>query len=324
MNETQPVSHKNVMVSYRGPLTVNQTPQGYESAKSDGGLVTVLTPIAENIPNSVWIGSPGIPEQGHIREFAEKAALEKSYGLGYFWLSQDEEKGAKHVYSDQVLWQAAHGEPQNIVYEPCAFNYYLEANRKAAEAALKELGPSDPVWFHDIQLMTAPRMMRTMGSNHDIGSYVHAQFPLPEHWGVVPERRELLYGHLASNLIGFQTVDDMENFTTNTQAYFKNSRLENTPQGLTINNQGEKTSVFVDPVGIDLDEFRNVANQPQTQERARQIEQELNGKHEILVVGRTDVTKAIPAAIRALETVLEKHPELIDKVHMTILAIPSR
>jgi trehalose-6-phosphate synthase len=79
----------------------------------------------------------------------------------------------------------------------------------------------------------------------------------------------------------------------------------------------------VAPVGVDVDHIETRARLPETEARARQIRESLNGTQLILSVGRTDYTKGGVDQLQSLERVLEARPDMIGKVRLMHVSVSA-
>ena len=157
-------------------------------------------------------------------------------------------------------------------------------------------------------------------SGHRIGFYLHIPFPPVELFSTLPWRAQVLNGLLGSDVIAFQSRSSRSNFARAARrlagAEGSSSRLE---------YQGRTIELQVSPIGIDAEAFASLGNDRATRERAAQIRADL-GAPEVVVLGvdRLDYTKGIDLRIKALETLLERRPDLVGKVAFVQVAVPSR
>ena len=84
-----------------------------------------------------------------------------------------------------------------------------EVNAGFASVVREFLRPGDMVWVHNFQLMLLPAALKKeRGAPHcTVSFFLHTPFPSPEIWRVLPHRKELLQGLLASHVVGFHLFE---------------------------------------------------------------------------------------------------------------------
>jgi trehalose 6-phosphate synthase/phosphatase len=78
------------------------------------------------------------------------------------------------------------------------------------------------------------------------------------------------------------------------------------------------------PMGVDAPRFAALAADPEVAAQAAAIRQEAGGRQIVLGVDRLDYTKGIPRRLHAIEQLLERDPDLVDRVRYVQVAVPSR
>ena len=89
------------------------------------------------------------------------------------------------------------------------FQAYEKVNAGFASVVREFLRPGDMVWVHNFQLMLLPAALKKeRGAPHcTVSFFLHTPFPSPEIWRVLPHRKELLQGLLASHVVGFHLFE---------------------------------------------------------------------------------------------------------------------
>src|SRR5690606_108174 len=196
---------------------------------------------------------------------------------------------------------------------------YVKANQEFCNELLKIANPTDTIWIHDYQLLLLPKMVREKLPDVRIGFFQHIPFPSYEVFRMLPWRKEILFGMLGSDLIGFHTYDDMRHFLSSV------SRLA----GIS-NERGrierDKRIIEVDafPMGIDYEKYTNSAASPQTIEKEIRYRTSLGDQKLVLSIDRLDYSKGIPQRLRAFEIFLQQYPEYQTKVSLIMIVVPSR
>ena len=78
------------------------------------------------------------------------------------------------------------------------------------------------------------------------------------------------------------------------------------------------------PIGIDPARFRKGLESPQVQQRIVQLGKQFEGVKIVLGVDRVDYIKGIPQKLLAMESLLASRPDLVGKVMLLQIAVPTR
>jgi trehalose 6-phosphate synthase len=152
-----------------------------------------------------------------------------------------------------------------------------------------------------------------------IGFFLHTPFPSSEIYRILPVRREILLGVLQCDLIGFHTYDYARHFLSSCTRILG---LPTMPNG--VNFEGRYAHVGTFPIGIEPMQFVEGLQRDTVKTRLSQLEKRFDGIKVIIGVDRLDYIKGVPQKLHAMEIFLEQHPEMIGKVVLVQLAIPSR
>jgi trehalose 6-phosphate synthase len=87
---------------------------------------------------------------------------------------------------------------------------------------------------------------------------------------------------------------------------------------------GKKVIAQEFPIGIDPEEYRTSMASEATKSEMSRLRDNFQDKRIILGVDRLDYTKGIPQKLRAFEVMLIEHPELMGKVVLVQLCVPTR
>ncbi|NND85299.1 MAG: trehalose-6-phosphate synthase, partial [Acidimicrobiia bacterium] len=300
-----------IVVANRLPVKWDAAGARWET--SPGGLVSALTPILQASEGS-WVGWSGVSDS----EFApfEHEGIEQVP----IHLSEDQYREFYVGFCNGTLWPLYHDAIRPPEFHRHTWRPYVDVNRIFAERTAEVASDDDIVWVQDYQLQLVPRMLREAEVGHRIGFYLHIPFPPVELFSTLPWRSQVLNGLLGSDVIAFQSRSSRSNFARAARrlvgAEGSSSRLE---------YQGRTIELQVSPIGIDAEAFAALGRDPSIVERAAQIRSDL-GDPEVVILGvdRLDYTKGIDFRIKALETLLERRPELVGKVALVQVAVPSR
>lgn len=82
--------------------------------------------------------------------------------------------------------------------------------------------------------------------------------------------------------------------------------------------------MVTNPVGIEPRDFHTTLQQPQVQSRIRSLRDSYKDKKILISVDRLDYIKGIPLRLEAMDALLTQHPDLIGKLVLLQILIPSR
>ncbi|MBX3027999.1 bifunctional alpha,alpha-trehalose-phosphate synthase (UDP-forming)/trehalose-phosphatase [bacterium] len=297
-----------VVVSNRLPVTAERTPVGLTLRRSAGGLVSALDPILER-RGGTWVGWPGMPF-----EAGERLPVDGlPYPLAAVPMKASEVSGFYHGFANGTLWPLFHSFPQRTRFDARTWRMYGRINERFARVAHDAAAEGDLIWVHDYQLMLAPLSLRERRPDARLAFFLHIPFPSFDLYRLLPWDRELLYGLLACDLIGFHVEGYERNFLDCVERLL-GARVDRAAH--LIEHGGRTVRVGAFPLGIDFAAF---------EERARQAPAGTSGGPRVVLgVDRLDYTKGIPERLRAFERLLELHPEHRERVILLQLAVPSR
>ena len=308
---------KTIIVSNRLPIKLKQVKGKLEYHSSEGGLATGLGSIFKDGDN-IWIGWSGILTKKNTQknEIIQKLAKQNMKPV---FLTEQEIQDYYEGFSNETLWPNFHYFNQYAIYKEDLWKAYQKVNRKFADEIISVLGKKDILWIHDYQLLLLPQMIREEQPEVTIGYFQHIPFPSYESFRLIPWRRELLYGMLGADLIGFHTYDDMRHFlsSVNRLAGMGNSNGQ-------INVRNRPVLVDALPMGIDYKKYETVASLPDTLSREVRYRTSLGNVKMVLSIDRLDYSKGIPQRVIAFEKFLERNPSFMEKVSLIMVVVPSR
>ena len=314
MTETQaPPSAPLIVVSNRLPFEVKREPSGVRFARASGGLVSALAPVLE-ARGGVWVGWTGIEQI----EGETPAVPPADGGLRYRTVPLSAREVAAYYggFSNGTIWPLFHYFVARVQIETATWRAYDRVNARFAEAAAAEGQADSLVWIHDYQLMRVPMHLRRLAPARRIGFFLHIPFPAADVFRILPWSRELMRGMLAADLVGFHIPEYAEHFLHCAERLLGCDT--DRAAGL-VHFENREVSVQALPIGIDVAGVEALASvaAPPAREAPRAITR-------ILGVDRLDYTKGIAERIRAVERLLEQHPEYRGAVQFTQLMVPSR
>ncbi len=308
---------KTIIVSNRLPVNITKKEGQLLYKSSAGGLATGLGSIYKEGDN-VWIGWPGLSIKKEKEKQTVTAELKKE-NMQPVFLSKAEIRDFYEGFSNGTLWPNFHYFNQYAIYEQDLWESYKTVNYKFCLEILKVAEEGDTIWVHDYQLLLLPEMLREKLPNISIGFFQHIPFPSYEVFRLLPWRKEILFGMLGADLVGFHTYDDMRHFLSSASRLIGKS---NSQGQIPMDNRYVVVDSF--PMGIDYDKYAESAASEEALERETKYRTGL-GDHKIIIcIDRLDYSKGIPQRLEAFELFLQKYPEYKENVSILMIVVPSR
>ena len=314
-----------LIVSNRLPIVLRRRGNDWHREPGSGGLVTALEPALRR-RGGTWVGWPGVLEEEGVdlHELLRRDSSQDGFTVEPVPLTAAEVRDFYLGFSNETLWPLFHGLLDRCRFEPEYRNTYRQVNRKFAQVTLRVARPEQFVWVHDYHLMAVGEELKAAGCRNRVGFFLHIPFPPPDLFERLPWGRELLAALLHYDMVGFQTRRDRRNFLSCVELL---RPLESKVHGDVVlwrKSPERATRVGVHPISIDLSLFTDDARTEEVGARAAQLRTRFGVERLLLGVDRLDYTKGIPQKLLGLERALEKHSDLIGRVKLVQLVIPSR
>jgi trehalose 6-phosphate synthase/phosphatase len=319
-------SNRLIIVSNRLPVVLKKDAEGrWHMESGSGGLVTALAPVLKN-RGGLWIGWPGISGED-ITEI-ESVLRSGVSGTGFSYvpveLTEEEEDKFYRGFANEIIWPLFHDFPSYCIFDPDYWATYKAVNHKFAEVIASNITRDDFIWVHDYHLICAARELRRMTVRSKIAFFLHIPFPPLDIFVRLPWRFQILYSLLEFDLIGFQTMRDRRNFIHCVRTLLKDVAVIGKGQVVTALQGDREVRIGTFPISIDFREFARNASTQEVAERAWYIHEDFPDKKIILGIDRLDYTKGIPERLRAFRRLLERFPDLHEKVTLMQVVVPSR
>ena len=235
-------------------------------------------------------------------------------------LTREEHDRYYNDFSNATLWPLLHSMPEHMSFDRRSAQVYRQTNARMTNVLVPLLRPTDVIWIHDYHLMAMPALLRERGVEAAIGFFLHVPFPSPDMLASVPEAGSLIRDLLSADLIGFQTSNDMENFSAAAHALAGATRLST--GGLQLNGRRIRLGVF--PVEIDAHEFVSQAHDAWRSDATERLRQSLQGQRLIVGIDRLDPTKGLIQRLAGYRRLLETRPDWRRNVTLLQIAAESR
>lgn len=316
-----------ILVSNREPFVHHRCNDGTLRIDAPtGGLTSALQPVMA-AAGGTWVAWGSGNADFDVTDAGDSVAVppdRPSYRLRRLRLSAAEVQGYYVETANRALWPLCHSQLTRFVYDAADWLCYRQVNERFAAAVIGEAaGRPSTCWVQDYHLSLVPSMLRKV-RNLFVHQFWHIPWPSPDILRVLPQARALIQGLLGNHLLGFQTSGDARNFLAGVRRFLKEAVVEQT-RGL-VRYKGRRTVVRTFPISIDVTSFEESSRQPETAVVARRVRREALPREGQLLLGvdRVDYTKGIPRRFLAIARLLEDHPELIGKVTLVQVAVPSR
>lgn len=295
----------------------NRVPAPAAAGAQAGGLAVALEALMER-RGGLWFGWSGRTEESPSNVPRSVDAGRVRYAT--LDLSRDEHDRYYNEFSNSTLWPLLHSMPELMAFDRRNAQAYRAVNQRFTDALVPLLEPGDPIWVHDYHLMCMPAMLRARGVQSPVGFFLHIPFPSPDLLASVPEAGALVRDLLASDLLGFQTDNDRDNFA---EAAVRMAGAERISGGwLRVGGRRVRLGAF--PVEIEAHEFAATAQDAWRSVPAERLRRSLAGQQLILGVDRMDPTKGLLQRLAGFRRLLETRPGLHRRVSFLQIAAESR
>ncbi len=314
-----------VAVSNREPYMHVHRGNAVDCIVPASGLVTAMEPVLKAC-GGIWVAAgmgdadrETVDEKNEIRVPPD----DPRYTLRRVWMSKEEEEGFYYGFSNEGLWPLCHVAHARPTFRIEDWRYYQEINSRFADAVIEEVsGLEKPlILVQDYHFALLPRLIKERRPDALVAVFWHIPWPNPESFGICPWQKELLYGMLGADMIGFHTQYHCNNFMETVDRALES---QITWEHFSVRIAGHTTLVKPFPISIaftprDLE----AAGTPSP---AGELLKEYGIKADFIGVGvdRIDYTKGIVERFLAIERFLERYPAYQGKFTFVELGAPSR
>jgi trehalose 6-phosphate synthase len=315
-----------LVVANREPYIHNHGENGIELQTPASGLVSAVEPVMRAC-GGTWIAHGSGTADRETVDAHDRIAVppdNPEYTLRRIWISEEEQDGYYYGLANEGLWPLCHIAFTRPVFRESDWRTYRAVNERFADAVAAEAKTTSPiVLIQDYHFGLLPRMVRERLPEATIITFWHIPWPNAETFGIFPWKEELIHGLLGSTIIGFHTQFHCNNFLE-TVDRFVESRIDREQESVTL--KGHETFIRPYPISIDwppaaLERQKSIAE-------CRDIVRKRFGlpPDTKIAVGieRFDYTKGVLDRVRAVDTLLEAHPEWRGRFVLLQAAAPTR
>ena len=284
---------------------------------SAGGLAIGLHGALKE-SGGLWFGWSG----DVVETASAQPQVTKSRGITYATLDLNSIDFDRYYngYANRTLWPLFHYRVDLATFDRGFYTGYENVNEQFAHALAPLLRPDDLIWVHDYHLIPLGEELRKMGCTQPLGFFLHIPFPVPEILCTLYNHRRLVRHLFAYDLVGFQTWRDLAAFREYAP---REIGAEMTGDG-TVSAHNRVTRVAAFPIGIETQNFSELAVSASAQRHATRMRQSLNDRRMIIGVDRLDYSKGLPQRLQAFEALLDRYPDLVNNVSFIQIAPSSR
>lgn len=285
--------------------------------KTAGGLaVGVLAALRRH--GGLWFGWSGKTskqERSDVKtvssgnvQFATVDIVEADYD-GYY-----------NGFSNNTLWPLFHSLLGFFSYSRTQYDAYRRVNKFFARRLAALLEPDDLIWIHDYHLLPLALELRRLGVTQPIGFFLHVPFPAFDVLRALPCHEAILRALAEYDIVGLQTHRDLRAFhDCITQPDIGGTRVEGTVEAF-----GRRFVADAFPIGIDVGECRDLAENNLAHSRVTKLSRNLRQRKLIVGVDRLDYSKGLVLRFRAVESLLTNYPATQGEIVFMQVAPPTR
>ncbi len=313
----------------------------YREHSSPNGIVPTLKSFFGAVEQGAWVAWKQV-EEGEEKSFERVVRMDDSYGsynVSRLPLTAAQVTSFYHVTSKEALWPILHSFPERYNYDAVDWPVFREVNRLFAEAAVAEAAHGAMVWVHDYNLWLVPGYVKKMRPDLRVAFFHHTPFPSSSIFNILPWREEIIDSLLSCDVIGFhipryaagfvatarslRPVEIAEEVTVEDSLSPRGLALSEPTVAIRLTYEGRDIRIDSFPVGANAAYITEIARSDATKEREARIRADLGERRLILSVGRTDYTKGTRDMLLAFERLLERRPEVGEKLQLLVTSVAA-
>ncbi len=306
-----------VVVSNREPYMHVYAGQRVLCERPASGMASGLDPVLRAC-GGLWVAHGGGAADRLVVDAYDRVLVPPDnprYTLKRVWLTKEEEAGYYYGFANEALWPLCHVVFTRPRFEQVDWLAYARVNEKFAQAILAEIqGEPAVVWIQDYHFALLPQLLKEARPDLLIAQFWHIPWPNPEAFRICPWKREILWGLLANDLLGFHIRYHCDNFLATVERELE-VRVDRERSSV-FHHNGIETLVRPFPISTDFAGLSQQAESTEVTAEAQRLQAAhgLHGRRICLGIDRLDYTKGIPERLRAVERLLTKYPEYRERI----------
>jgi trehalose 6-phosphate synthase len=316
---------KMIVVSNREPYMHIHEGKEIRCIVPASGLITAMEPILEAC-SGLWIASGTGDADRETADKNDKLQVppeDPKYTLKRLWLTKEEENHFYYGFSNEGLWPLCHIAHTRPTFRIDDWHFYKKVNEDFARAVIAETTNEEQpfILIQDYHFALLPQLIKKEKPNAKVAIFWHIPWPNPESFGICPWQREILYGMLGADLIGFHTQYHCNHFLETVSNAIESRVLW---ENFSVKMGGQVT--FVKPFPISIAFTLKDYNTKSKVLLPAQLLNEYGIASQFMGIGvdRIDYTKGIVEKFLAIERFLEKNPSYVGKFTFVQIGAPSR
>ena len=231
-------------------------------------------------------------------------------------------------FCKEYLWNMMHyvlpmGQNEQRFEKPL-WQAHVGANKIFADTLMEVVcSEDDHVWIQDYHLMILPTFLRKRFNSIRCMFFLHTPFPSSEIFKTLPNRELILRGLLNADVVGFHTFDYARHFLSCCTRLLGLTYTTNRGS-LCIDYYGRQVSVKICPTGVKTDRLREALTTPGAVNIRNDMLRAHRGKRILLAIDDFDVFKGIELKLKAYQTLLREHPQLVESIVLLQICNPAR
>ena len=322
-----------LVASNRGPVAFRLGEDGrLHLARGAGGLVSGVSAVATHA-SAVWVCAALSEADRMAATAAPSGRLDEAghdMGGAAVRMLPIEERTFRRAYNavaNSTLWYVNHTlfdtprQPSFDARWARYWNAYVDYNTAFADALAEEAAPGARVLVQDYHLFLVPAQLRARRPDLRIGHFTHTPWAEPSYFSLLPDEvaTQILTGMLGADSLGFLSPRWAEAFVRCCVRL-----LGADAGGTSVHHDGRSTRVAVHALGVDADDLRERAAQPDVLARREVLQRRVGSAQVMVRVDRTELSKNIVRGLAAYRELLRSHPEHRGRVVHIVFAYPSR
>ncbi|HJV27921.1 MAG TPA: trehalose-6-phosphate synthase [Aromatoleum sp.] len=223
-------------------------------------------------------------------------------------------------YANGVLWPVFHYRLDLAQFDAGHMDAYRRVNRLFAQKLQPLLQPDDVIWVHDYHLIPLAAELRALGCQQRIGFFLHIPLPPPLILAAIPAHEWLMQALFAYDLVGLQSEADLNHLRSYLSSEARAEVFSSHRFGAF--NRVLRAGAF--PIGLDVDAFAALTQGAAARKTLATMREQYAHRRLLVGVDRLDYSKGLPQRLRAIRTLLERHPETRYSATLIQIAAPSR
>ena len=245
-----------------------------------------------------------------------------SYTLRRLWLTDEEARQYYEGFANEGLWPLCHEAHVRPIFRNPDWESYQRVNARFAEVVESELPDlSAPVFIQDYHLALVAANLRRRQPGVKTAIFWHIPWPSPDRLRICPWRRRSADRPPRQRPHRVPARSRPPQLPDRGAGRISTSRRRATRCAWAPDRGGQGG-----PIGVDYDRIQQIAGDPTLEAETAKLRHELGLDTPLIGIGvdRLDYTKGVLERLDALELLLERRPDLRDRLTFVQIGVPSR